>query len=501
MDREDEYFTPGAVDKQIDWLLHDPELTTSSSTDPGHMLQELQYLHKDDEYRLEHIWERFTAEAQANNNTNKQLIDLQYYQQKKQQRQELTQHLIPVSGKQATAKRFGLFAQLIAVFVLISVLAISTSLRNTATSPSSTRNTFYINNNQGVMSVDAGTKHVNWTYPITDYTLGLPSNPFIHNGIVYAESQDSIYAMDAITGFPRWSHTFDSQFSPYPVNKAGPVFYENAIYVSVVSAAYTEVYKMDAADGSILQIYSPVLNTNIVGIAVANNVLYAFGLYDMCAINLTNGKQIWYKQIKQAQALGIPHVVGNMIYTISSSDTYWPNVNLESTSYINAFDTKTGNLNWQSEALHGSVTDITIANGLIYDGAADGSIQAYDTQTGVQIWKQTIPGMSFTGIASPQVDDGTLYMNASMVYMNAENSTMSDQPVGIIALDIASGRVKWQYPGSVSEMKRAEHTFGTPVIQNGVVYVNDAISGQNTSELYALSNGTVLWRSSVQSDS
>jgi outer membrane protein assembly factor BamB len=499
MDREDEYFTPEAVDEQIDRLLHDPQ--RMPPLPERRMLQELQRLHDDEEHRLKNIWKRFAEQPQSQKNTTGQLIDIQYYQQKRLRKQQaIAQNLTVASRKRTTTKRIGLLlTEIVAVLVIISVLVIPAIIRNTATLPSTIHNDFYINNNQGVMSIDATTKRVNWTYPIADYTLGTPSNPLVNNGIVYAESQDSIYALDTITGLPLWSHTFDSQFSPYPVNKAGPVLSGNAMYVSVVSAARTEVYKMDATTGNILQIYSPVLDTNIVGIAVANNILYAFGLYDMCAMNLANGKQIWYQQMGQSQSLGIPHVAGNMIYTISSSDAYWPNVNLGSTSYINAFDTKTGYLIWQSGAIHGSATDIAIANGLVYAGAADGSIQAYDMQTGIQVWKQVISGMSFTGIASPQVNAGTLYMNASIVYMNTENSTMSDQPVGIIALDTTTGKVKWQYPKSLTEMKRAEHMFGAPVVQNGIVYVNDALSDQTTSELYALNNGTVLWHQSIQS--
>ncbi len=498
MDHEDTYFTPEAVDEQIDRLASDSFLTSSSSPD-ARLLQDLHALHQSDQARLENIWDRLSVQAQRDEQTDKLPIDIQYYQQRRLQDQQQSQPVSSPSQKTPGRRLRLLLTQLVAAVIIGSLLLIpawigyqQTSAPNLSQAQQDlASHSIYLSNDQGVMGVDASTGRGHWTYAIPDYALGLPVNPIVGNGIIYAESQDSIYAIDARTGAPRWSHTFQSQISPYPTNKSRPVLSQNAIYVSVV---FMEVNKLDATTGKILQTYKPRLNTNIVSIAIEKNVLYAFGLFDMCALRLTDGKILWYRQTNQSQVLGIPHVQNGVLYTIASSDVNWPYVDPKSTSHIEAFEANSGNPLWQSSTIQGSTTDISIANGVIYNGSTDGSISAYDMKTGAQVWSKTIPGLSFSGSTGPQIDSDT-------IYMAAQDPTMSYQAIGIVALDISNGHTRWQYPSDLTAMKRAGHMFKPPVAQNSVVFVNDAMSGQYTSELYALFSGAVLWHRTIDNKS
>ncbi len=490
MDHEDTYFTPESVDQQIDRLRSDSPLAIPSSPD-ARMLQDLRSLHQSDQARLANIWDRLSAQAEQGGQTDKLPVDIQYYQQRKLQDQRHSETPQKTPGRRLRL----LLTQLVAAVIIGSLLLIPAWMgyeQTTAPNLSQAQqglasHSIYLSNDQGVMGVDASTGRGHWTYAIPDYALGLPVNPIVGNNIVYAESQDSIYAIDAKTGTPRWSHTFKSQISPYPTNKSRPVLSQNAIYVSVV---FMEVDKLDATTGKILQTYRPQLNTNIVSIAVKNNVLYAFGLFDMCALRLTDGKLLWYRQTNQSQVLGIPHVENDILYTIASSDVNWPYVDPKSTSHIEAFEASTGSPLWQSNTIQGSISDISIVNGIIYNGSTDGSVSAYDMKTGAQVWSKTLAGLSFSGSTGPQIDKDTLYMAA-------QDPTMSYQATGIIALDISNGHLRWQYPNDLTTMKRAGHMFKPPVVQNGVVFVNDAMSGQYTSELYALFSGAVLWHRTI----
>ncbi len=489
MDRKDKHFTPEAVDEQIDRQGQDSQLPALSSD--TQLLQELQHLYKEDESRLAHIWQRFTQQAQSRENYNRQPIEIGPYQQRKLRQQQ--QYVALSASRRTRAQRLGLLlAQLVAVIVIASVLAIPALIRYQATSLHPVRQTaltdhdLYMSNDQGVMRVDASTGQVRWMFPIPDYALGLPNLPVMGNGIVYAESQDSIYAIDEVTGLLRWSHTFQSQISPYPSSKARLVLAGNAIYVSVV---FMEVDKLDATNGKFLHKYKPGLNTNIKSISIENNTLYAFGIFDMCALRLTDGALLWYRPVNQA--LGIPHLVHGVIYTVTSSDVNWPYVNQKSISYVQAFDATTGSTRWQSHSIEGSITDISITNEVIYGGAADGSVFAYDTKTGSQIWSKTIAEMGFSGLAAPQVEAG-------IIYMVAKNPKLSYEAMGIIALDASNGYVKWQYPGTLTEMKHVRHMFEPPMVQRGIIIVNDARNGQATVELYALINGTVFWHHTVR---
>ncbi len=528
MGHEDTYFTPEAVDEQIDRLRSDAYLATPPSAD-ARMLHDLRALYQTDESRLEYIWGRLSTKAQQLNRDEKLPVDIQYYQQRKLQDPQpsslvadadfLMDTADPVGGqwrepqdnddllgrdaatakkKKSTVQRLGLvLTQLVAVLIIGSLLLVPawTGSHQNGVVPNVSHqaqqdfasHSVYLSNEQGVMGVDTHNGQARWTYTVPNYALGLPVNPIVGNGIVYAESQDSVYAIDAATGARRWSHTFPSQLSPYQTNKARPVLSNNAIYVSVV---FMEVDELDATTGRILRTYNPQLNTNIVSIAIENNILYAFGLFDMCALRLSDGKQLWYRTLNQSQVLGIPHIVNGTLYTITSSDTNWPYVDPKSTSRIEAFSAATGTPLWQSSLIHGSATDISIVNGMIYTGSTDGSVSAYDAKTGASIWSKTIVGMSFSGSIAPLID-------ANVIYMLAQDPTSSYQSVGIVALDLNDGHLSWQYPSDSTLMKRVGHKFNPPVAQNGVVFVNDSISGQNTSDLYALFAGAVLWHRTI----
>ncbi|GAC1465646.1 MAG: hypothetical protein PVS3B1_03500 [Ktedonobacteraceae bacterium] len=510
MDHEDTYFTPEAIDEQIDRLRNETHPAIPPSPD-ARLLQDLRSLHRTDENRLEQIWERLAAQSPHHKQMqmlDKPPVDIQYYQQRKLQNQRQGQQQgrmqdwQPIPGVEQPARRRAslLLTQLVAVLIIGSLLLIPTLIGYQQTSapglpqqvqPAPATHSVYLSNDLGVMGVDASSGRGRWTYTVPDYSLGLPVNPIVGNGIVYAESQDSIYAIDANTGLRRWSQTFQSQLSPYPTNKSRPVLYKNAIYVSVV---FMEVKKLDAANGKILQTYRPQLNTNIVSIAVENNILYAFGLFDICALRLSDGKQLWYRQLNQSQVLGIPHVVNGVLYTIASSDVNWPYVDPQSTSHIEAFEAASGNHLWESSTIQGSAMDINIVDGTIYNASTDGSVSAYDAKTGAQIWMKTIAGMGFSGNTAPQVEAG-------IIYMAAQAPTASYRSTGIVALDAANGHLKWQYPSEPALMKRTGHMFRPPVVQNGVIYVNDAMSGQYTSEVYALFGGAVLWHRTINNKS
>jgi outer membrane protein assembly factor BamB len=569
MGHEDTYFTPEAIDEQIDRLRSDSYLATSPSPDVQ-MLQELRSVSQSDESRLAHIWERLAANVQQEEQAAKLPVDIKYYQQRKWQQQlsssptfadsdfpmhtadsarvvgqgrelqedeapavspaprkkkkrTVVQRLlqypetdrkkreIPVQPStplhrsystssiptKSSGNALGLvLAQLVAVLIVGGLILVpmwtgyqKAAVPATIQQPQQDvlTHSIYLSNDQGIVAVDTRTGQARWSYNISNYALGLPVNPIVGNGLVYAESQDSIYAIDAITGTTRWSHTFPLQISPYMTNKSRLVLSKNAVYVSIVSM---EVYQLDALTGKVLRTYKPQLNTNIVSIAVEDNVLYAFGLFDMTALRLSDGKRLWYRPTSQSQVFGIPHVVNGILYTITSSDINWPYVSPKSISYIEAFEADSGYLLWQSNSIQGSTTDISIVNGTVYDGSTDGSISAYDAKTGTQLWSKTIAGVGFSGSIAPLIDAGILYIVA-------QDPATSYKSVGIIALDISTGHLNWQYPSQTTQMKQIGHKFNPPVVQNGVVFVNDSMSVQHTSDIYALFAGAVLWHRTI----
>jgi outer membrane protein assembly factor BamB len=51
---------------------------------------------------------------------------------------------------------------------------------------------------------------------------------------------------------------------------------------------------------------------------------------------------------------------------------------------------------------------VCVANGVFYQTLADGSLEAYDAETGKQLWQSTLPSTSRGGIV---IANGTLYTN------------------------------------------------------------------------------------------
>lgn len=506
MDREEMPFDPKTIDEQIDERCADASPMASSAD--HQMLHALKELSLNDERRVDQIWARLQEHAQFPDRSERVPIDIRLYQRRTAESSGSSglsgQFSLPQTPKKTHRQRFRpIVAGLVALSLIASLLIVpallertlmqahsSVQSRTTTISNSLIQHDIYMSDSQGVIDIDATTGQQHWRYFIPDYALSDPQNPVVGNGLVYAESQDSIYAINEKTGVLNWSRTFQSQFSPYPSTKARFILNGNDLYVSVV---FMQVIKMDALTGQVLATYKPVLNTNIVSIAIAHNVLYAFGLFDMCAIRLSDGKQLWYRQLNQPQALGIPHVVNGVIYTVTSN-VGWPYVDPASISQIRAFDISTGADIWQSRNIDGSVTDITLDHGIIYDGATDGSITAYDMHNGSVIWSRTIAGVSFSGSTAPQIDD-------SKLYLDAEDPTMAYVATGIVAVDERTGHIVWQYPGSLVEMKHAGHMFMPLTVQHGVIFVNDAQGGQSASTFDAFANDKQLWSNTFKTSS
>ena len=493
MDREDEYFSPEDIDRQIDRLLNN---ATPPSPSQARLLKDLQDLHVEDEGRLEHIWERLSVQTRHNEQAHyKPLIDIQVYQQKKRHLAQTGQG----KRQRRTARRIGvLLAELIAVLVIASVLVMPALFSNLTTAPNFTRQTQYdllINDNQGIVNINTQTQQINWRYPIPNYNL---VQPIISKGIIYVVSQDTIYAIDEVSGILHWSHTFSSQFAPFlPSREAAPVLVENTIYVALVAGlTNTEIDKLDANSGSILQTYQLPLDTPAVSIAVENNILYAMALHDISAIRLADGQLLWHQEEDQTMTLDTLHVLNGTLYTLASNNGSWPFIDPDNRSLIETFNASNGQFKWQTQQIQGNATDMTIDNGVIYDGATDGSLTLYDSQTGTTRQKWLIPGMSFSGTSAPIVVNHTVYLNTNVKYINLSTLMPYYQSSGIVALNINNGQQEWSYPATQAAMVQSGYMFGTLTVQNGVIYVDD-LSGQPASKLYALMDGKVLWASNI----
>lgn len=160
---------------------------------------------------------------------------------------------------------------------------------------------------------------------------------------------------------------------------------------------------------------------------------------------------------------------------------------------LHKINVKTGKLEW------GHAFDVTeksfkntnaaplVANGLVFS-SAKGVIRAYDDASGTL--KFTSPDF---GAAIPEMifDSGTVYGRMGGVFLEPASRQYSlKKPIGVVALDAASGQLRWRYEGakdSVTNMHldRASNSLLIADAKNLIGLSLDA-SGNKVKENYKL---------------
>jgi outer membrane protein assembly factor BamB len=150
------------------------------------------------------------------------------------------------------------------------------------------------------------------------------------------------------------------------------------------------------------------------------------------------------------------------------------------TSYggvLYALDAQTGALKWSYATGSSMQLDTpAVAGGLVYFGTLDDNVYALDALTGVLKWRYNTGGAIYD---SPTIANGVLYIGAA-------TSTHT-----LFALDAKSGALKWSFtPAS------GYGNFSTPMVYNSMVYVGS--DNQDVFALDGIT-GKVRWHQTVNS--
>jgi outer membrane protein assembly factor BamB/tRNA A-37 threonylcarbamoyl transferase component Bud32 len=135
--------------------------------------------------------------------------------------------------------------------------------------------------------------------------------------------------------------------------------------------------------------------------------------------------------------------------------------------YLYAFDALTGQLRWNALAGDSLRSSPAVANGLVYVGSQDQKLYAFDARSGREVWVAATKGIIYS---SPTVVDGTVYIGSY------------DQK--LYAFDARSGHVVW------TALLKGIISYTSPAVANGLVYI-----GSNDGRLYAFDarSGHVVW--------
>lgn len=335
-------------------------------------------------------------------------------------------------------------------------------LVNTAI-PLDTSATVYIGSKDSMYAINATTGRPRWVMP---YEI-LYSTPTVDNGIVYVGSFDhNIYALDAATGSLKWKYPTGGSIWSSPIVKYGNVY---------VGGDDKNVYAIDAASGSLKWKYptsgsiwsSPIIFLATLFIGSDDGNVYA--------INAFTGKIFW--QTKLLTGVNVNPTIDLATFNLYVSNTY------STTGFLYALDAASGYINPSvsiAEQYHGSSP--TINSGKVFTIAGGPFSPTYiygiDIATNTIKWKY--PSKAYTR-GSPIVYNNLLYIG--------DNESL-------IGIDINTGVEKWR---SLSKMR---FEYASPTICKERIY---AIGEDSTYATYLLavnlSTGVEKWRYPIKNHS
>jgi outer membrane protein assembly factor BamB len=304
--------------------------------------------------------------------------------------------------------------------------------------------------------------------------------PVLAQGSIYIGGDKEVFAVDAVTGKPRWKKTL-----------AGNVVASLAV---VNGTVYTEcneslVYALDATTGAVRWTSHIGKEPLYSSPAVADGLVYVgsqdFTLY---ALDTATGKVRWKKKANGAFDAH-PIIEGNTLYVGADGDVFY------------ALDAATGTVRWtQFVGGDGTNQSAIIREDTVYVGSYDQRVYALNKATGDLKWVQVLGRGDLN--STPVIAADTLYINGgdtkiyaldlhngkikwsrdthsndyspavsgNLVYIGSDDNTMR-------ALNARTGATVWTHP--------AKTPYGPPLVANGVLYFGD-----DDGKLYALSAAT-----------
>jgi outer membrane protein assembly factor BamB len=258
------------------------------------------------------------------------------------------------------------------------------------------------------------------------------SSPTVVDGTIYLAAGYSLFALEALSGQPRWQSTI--QFA----GPSSPVMVEGFVYVSSEEGT---VYSFEAGTGRQRWEYQAEGLVFSSPAVAGGTVFFGSDSGDLYALEAENGRQLW-RFDAEGGVYATPAVAGDVVYVSSKAGVVY------------ALDVAKGRELWSRDA--GGDASPAIVDGVLYVGGDDGGLYAFDARTGEQRW------LFATGDpirSSPAVAGDTVYVGSGRA---------------LYAVDIVSGEPRWRYPTS-------DAVETSPTVVNGVVFV-----GARDGYLYAI---------------
>ena len=286
--------------------------------------------------------------------------------------------------------------------------------------------------------------------------LGRLTIPTADNDKVYvASSVGKVYALDARNGLIRW--TYDS--------KMAGIF-------------------CPTTDGMGQQICASWHNNDapVEQLTLADNIIYGGIKNRFYALDATKGTLIWSQDISADQIIGQPITLDGKLASVVACDLATRDM-----CSLRAYNTDTGSLIWSTPEAYYRLERLTIQNNTIY-AISESNLSTYISGTGVyawnamngkQLWHYEAPKDRIMGSSSPlMVADAQVYIGQI-----APNKQKQHFVYNLLALDAATGLIRWQFPQS-DEM-------GDPrAVDEQRIYAGSG----DTLFAYKTTDGSKLWQ-------
>ncbi|WP_207590563.1 PQQ-binding-like beta-propeller repeat protein [Halomontanus rarus] len=209
------------------------------------------------------------------------------------------------------------------------------------------------------------------------------------------------------------------------------------------------------------------------GPMLAEDTVFAGG-YDggdeaIYAFNATDGSLRWEYPTERDVEVA-PTYAGGYLYTADGSGRVYQ------------FDATTSERLWTYQGM-GDVGGITVVDDVAYvsgdvyaDGEYSGTVHALNATTREVLWTFTRASSSYGMDVTPAVENGTVYVTSDDGYTYALNAT--------------TGAIEWS-----EQIAGTGSTLHSPVVEDGVVYVDDTAWDSTDAHLYALdaTDGSTIW--------
>ena len=239
-----------------------------------------------------------------------------------------------------------------------------------------------------VHALDAMTGEQVWAAG-APYPYGAEFAVTVANGKLYApgESGES-YAMDVSTGDVLWSVSVGMG------SESPPAVSDGVVYLTAVNTAYA----LDEATGEEIWSYGTEMFPAVDHPAVVVDGVYYFAPgSNLYALDVATGHMNW-RYVADGLITDAPVAAEGMVFVRSESGVF------------HAVDTATGGLAWSWENTYSALRSPTVLNGFLIAESADGNLRVLVDATGEEVW--SFYKGYFDGVPSYTIADGVLYVGA-----------------------------------------------------------------------------------------